>query len=323
MNVLITSAGRRVKVIQYFRQTLNEIGGKVIATDCDKNAPAIYFADENEITPRINDEGYLSSIITVCKKYNVDAVVSLIDPELEILAKNKKQFDMIGVKLILSPLNMIQYSFDKQETYNYLSKLGIPCVPTFSKISDIDLYLDKKEYSFPLVVKPRKGSASIGIEKVNNKEELNILIEKNNDIQLIIQPYYKKREFGIDVYIDMITGELVDLFIKEKIRMRSGETDKSIAIHNNKIESLVKEFVMKTNFRGPIDIDCFEYKGKYYISEVNPRFGGGYPHAYEAGCNFVTYILNNLKGQENKSYTTFTYKSNSIMRKYDNLLVLD
>src|SRR5699024_3478595 len=137
-------------------------------TDCDLNAPALYFADDKEIIPRIDDVEYLPSIISICEKYNIDALVSLIDPELEILAKNKEKLEMIGVKLVLSPLDMIQNSFDKQETYNYLTKLDIPCVPTFNEINDIVSLLKNGSYSFPLVIKPRKGSASIGIEVVNN-----------------------------------------------------------------------------------------------------------------------------------------------------------
>src|SRR5699024_5414452 len=161
------------------------------------------------------------------------------------------------------------------------------------------------ELIFPLVVKPAKGSASLGIHIVSNKEELKNIFFKSDG--LIIQPFYKDKEFGIDVYIDMVSGDLVDIFIKEKIKMRSGETDKSVSVHNDAIEKLVIDFISKTNFSGPIDIDCFEYKGNYYISEINPRFGGGYPHAHEMGCDFMKYIVNNLNGNENQPYQGFKY----------------
>src|SRR5699024_9346927 len=157
MNILLTSVGRRVKVVQYFKKEFNWNGGKVIAADCDKDAPALCFADQGIKIPPIKNDNYLSSIISVCRDYDIDAIVSLIDPELEILAKNKSHFDEIEVKLLLSSLNMIQNSFDKQKTYYYLNELEIPAVPTFSEINDIEWYLEKEDYQYPLIVKPKNG----------------------------------------------------------------------------------------------------------------------------------------------------------------------
>src|SRR5699024_7278241 len=148
------------------------------------------------------------------------------------------------------------------------------------------------------------------------------LIEAFNKFEgQIIQPFYKDKEFGIDVYIDMISGELVDLFIKEKIKMRSGETDKSVSIHNSKIERLVKEMIKVTDFKGHIDIDCFEYNGDFYISEINPRFCGGYPHAYELGCDFMTYIMKNLHNKTNDIYQNYIYDADYSMLKFDNVII--
>ncbi|WP_164908579.1 ATP-grasp domain-containing protein [Halobacillus litoralis] len=319
MNVLVCSAGRRVKVVQYLRQNINKSGGKVITVDCNVNAPALYFGDEFDIIPQIDNEEYLASIIAVCKKYKIKGILSLIDPELEMLAKNKKIFDEIGVTLVLSPLDVIQYCYDKQETYNYLTTLGIPAIPTFSSLKTVTSLIERKELSFPLVVKPGKGSASIGINIVNNKIALKNAFSEGDD--LIIQPFYKDLEFGIDVYVDLISGDLVDMFIKEKVKMRSGETDKAISVHNIEIETLVKKFISRTGFVGPIDIDCFKYKGNYYISEINPRFGGGYPHAQEMGCDFMDYINNNLIGKENKPYTNYRYEEDFVMMKYDDVFL--
>mgnify|MGYP001222853750 CR=1 FL=1 len=137
MNLLVTSAGRRVKIIEYLKKALRKIDGKVIAVDCDHRAPALYFADEFEIVPRINDENYIQILIEICNKYDIKGIISLIDPELEILAKNEQIFDEKEIKLILSPLKMVQICFDKQETFNYLQKFSIPAVPTFDDLNDV------------------------------------------------------------------------------------------------------------------------------------------------------------------------------------------
>lgn len=320
MNLLVTSAGRRVKIIEYLKKALRKIDGKVIAVDCDHRAPALYFADEFEIVPRINDENYIQILIEICNKYDIKGIISLIDPELEILAKNEQIFDEKEIKLILSPLKMVQICFDKQETFNYLQKLSIPAVPTFDNMNDVMKLIKNKEFEFPFVVKPRKGSASQGLFIAKNVKELEMAF--NSTDNMIIQPFFKDKEFGIDVYIDMNEVHLVDMFIKEKLSMRAGETDKSISVHNKKIETLIIDFIEKTDFIGPIDIDCFEYDGRYYISEINPRFGGGYPHAYEMGINFMEYILTNIMGESNSKYQGLNYESDFMMMKYDNVKIL-
>ena len=102
--------------------------------------------------------------------------------------------------------------------------------------------------------------------------------------------------------------------------MRAGETDKAVSFKDEKLFNLIKKFVKEFGFKGQIDIDIFDIDGEYYISEVNPRFGGGYPHAYEAGVNHMKLIINNLKGQEN-SVNIGNYKENIYMMKYNEIMI--
>ena len=129
-------------------------------------------------------------------------------------------------------------------------------------------------------------------------------------------------EYGADVYIDMISGEVVSIFIKEKIKMRAGETDKSVSVKDDALFAMIKQMAEKAGFRGIIDIDIFQVAGQYYISEVNPRFGGGYPHAYACGINVPKMIFNNISGTINEA-AIGDYKENIYMMKYNEVKIMD
>jgi len=318
INILILSCGTRNKIVQYFK---TELAGKgnVMAADCSKLAPALYDADKYFIVPRMDDEGYLDTIVSICKENNIKAVFSLIDPELSLLAKYKQAFLDIGTVPVISNYDVVELCFDKYKMYRFLSNNGFNIIKS---------YIDKEEFykdveagivNYPVFVKPIKGSASINISKVYSKEEVDLLFNRYND--LMIQEFMNGTEYGADVYIDMITNEPVAIFIKEKIKMRAGETDKSVSIKDEKLFELIKKFVKKVSFTGIIDIDIFKVDGEYYISEVNPRFGGGYPHAYECGVNVPRLIINNLQGKENKE-SVGQYDEDICMMKYSEVKII-
>jgi carbamoyl-phosphate synthase large subunit len=103
--------------------------------------------------------------------------------------------------------------------------------------------------------------------------------------------------------------------------MRAGETDKSVSIKDDRLFELVKRFMKSTNFKGIIDIDIFKINGEYFISEVNPRFGGGYPHAYESGVNVPEMIINNINGNVNKDVVGH-YEEGINMMKFNEVKIL-
>ncbi|MFW6015824.1 MAG: ATP-grasp domain-containing protein [bacterium] len=296
-NILMTSAGRRTQLIRYFQKELKK-RGKIIAVDCNKTAPTLYIADKSYIAPRISHPDYISFIKDICTREGITAIISLLDPELSILAKKKEEFKELGVELILSEKAVIDTCFDKYRMFRFLEENSFKTPKTYIDISEFEEDLNDNKISFPVFVKPRKGSASLGINKINNIDELN-LITKYND-GLLIQEYMDGHEYGADVYVDVISQEIISIFLKKKIRMRAGETDKAVSVKNKDLMNLVKRFIEELNIVGPADIDIFEKDGDYYISEVNPRFGGGYLIAYECGENFPKYIINNIKGKKNK-----------------------
>lgn len=318
MNILILSCGTRNKIVQYFRENLKQIGC-VIATDCSETAPALYDADRYYIVPRMNDEHYLDCIFDICRKEKITAVLSLIDPELSLLAEHRDEFAALGVTVIGSSYELCEMSLDKFLMYQWLMEKGYKCARSYMDKESFRADLEKGEISFPVFVKPARGSASIAISKADDMETVEFLFDRGEG--MMIQQFLDGQEIGADVYIDMISGKVVSIFTKKKLKMRAGETDKALSFQDEQLFELVRKFAEDAGYRGQIDIDIFDVAGEYYISEVNPRFGGGYPHAYESGANHMELIVNNLKGQENECRIG-QYRNGTLMMKYNELKVM-
>lgn len=317
MNILILSAGTRNKVVEYFVRTLAG-KGNVVATDMSELAPAIYEADKYYIVPRMTEPGYLDVILDICKKEKIDGVLSLIDPELSLLAENIEKFEAVGTTVIGSSYELCEMSLDKYEMYEWLKAHDYKCAKSYMNKEEFYADVEAGKANYPIFVKPARGSASIAISKVYDKETIELLFA--HDEGLMIQEYLNGQEIGADVYIDMVSGEIVSIFTKKKLKMRAGETDKAVSFKDDTLFDLIKKFVSEAGYKGQIDIDIFDINGEYYISEVNPRFGGGYPHAYECGADHMKLILNNLNGNRNESIIGL-YKSDIYMMKYNEIMV--
>ena len=317
MNILITSVGSRNKIVQYFKKELGK-SGKVIVTDMSDLAPAIYDADKFYLVPKIDSPNYIDKLLEICKKEKIDCLFALIDPELSLISKNAEKFIKIGTTPLISSYKSVELAFDKYKMFKYLESNGFKTAKTYIDKSTFYKDLDNDEISFPVFVKPIKGSASINISKVSTKEEIELLFSLYND--LIIQEFMDGEEIGADVYIDPISQKVVSIFTKEKIKMRAGETDKSRSFKDEKLFQLIKQVVEKIGYVYMIDMDIFKINGEYYISEINPRFGGGYPHAYESGVNFPKLIVNSMNGIENK-INIGNYNEDIYMMKYNEIKI--
>lgn len=318
MNILILSAGTRNKIVQYFIKTLNGTG-KIIATDMNNLAPAIYEADKYYIVPKMTAPEYLDVVLDICKKEEITGVLSLIDPELSLLAENREKFEAIGTTVIGSSYALCEMSLDKFQMYGWLKNHGYRCAKSYIDKDAFFADVDTGLISYPVFVKPARGSASISISKVYDRETVELLFAHEDG--LMIQEYLDGQEIGADVYIDMVSHEVVSIFTKKKLKMRAGETDKAVSFQDQKLFALIEQFIKDAGYNGQIDIDIFDVKGEYYISEVNPRFGGGYPHAFESGADHMKLIVNNLEGKANECVIG-QYENGTYMMKYNEVKVL-
>lgn len=316
-NILITSVGRRTKLIEYFNNDFKD-SGNVVVTDCSDLAPALYLGDKHYIVPKIDDPSYIDALLDICKKEDIKGIVSLIDPELSLISKNAKRFLDIGTTPIVSSFDECELWFDKYMSFKFLEENGFKCAKSYIDFQEFEEAIENEEIDFPVFIKPNRGSASLDINIAKTMEEAKFIFNSSPD--MIIQEFIKGQELGVDVYRDMISKDLISIFIKEKLVMRSGETDKAKSIKCDKLFSIVEELFAKSNLVGPIDMDIFRVGDDYYISEINPRFGGGYLLAYEALEKFPDFILTNLKGEKN-TQNIGSYEEGIYMMKHDDILI--
>lgn len=317
MNILMCSVGRRGELLKDFKNSMSE-NSKIIATDLSPYAPALYFADKSYLVPGIEDPSYIDTIIDICKKEQINAITTFIDPEIEILAKNRNRFSELGIVVLAPYEETATLCFDKYKMFKKLSSCGIPTVMTWGTIEEFDEARAVGTVDFPVFVKPRTGSGSVGARKVFNYD---ILLESmKEDPSLIIQEFMDCEDLDADVYIDTITHEAVSAFSKRKIETRIGGASKTVSFKDEKLFSFISEIVKVLKFNGPVDMDFFYRNGEYYLSEINPRFGGAYLHAYGAGVDFIKLIEKNLNGEANEP-TFGDYEEGIVMMMYDSVVI--
>lgn len=311
MNILFTCAGRRTYLLKYFRENLSE-GDKIVATDMQLSAPALQAADVKIQVPAVYAPKYIDITLNICKEQKIDALLCLNDLELPILSENKARFEALGVKVIVSDPEVIDIAFDKYKTAQWVGSLGLNAPKTYVTLASAKEALDKGDIAFPLFMKPRWGSGSIGLETIDDMEELDIYyhllmkkIKKTilatasvGDEYIMIQEKLTGKEFGLDVMNDL-QGNNVAVSVKQKLAMRAGETDKAITVDLPEVREMGTTIGRNLKHIGNLDVDIMQRaNGDYCVLELNPRFGGGYPFSYEAGVNMPKAIIQWVKGEK-------------------------
>lgn len=308
MNILITSAGRRSYIIDYFKSC--EGIGKVYASNSEYSI-ALQRSDGYFISPLIYSDSYIPAIIEFCKKHDVNVVLSLFDIDLLVLASNEGRLRDNGIELILAPADFVRICNDKWRTYGFLKSLGIPTPKTFKSLADARQALAAGGLTYPIIVKPRWGMSSIGSYRVENDLELEVLSEKcrrdifnsylkfessmTPDEPIIYQEIMRGDEYGLEVLNDL-SGRYIAAFAKQKVTMRRGETDLGRTADAGPFEEIAEKVSHHSGHRGLLSIDCFKTQKGVFAIEMNCRISGHYPISYLAGFNYPQIVTDWMNG---------------------------
>jgi len=313
--VLLTCAGRRHYLATYFQNALSG-NGKVIGTDMDLSAPALQACDVAHKVPGVFESNYLDVLKEVIISEKVDMVFSLNDLEIGLLTKNRDAIEQeTDATLYVPTQETLDTCADKWQTYQFAKQIGVLTPETFLSVEEAIAALNEQAVNFPLIVKPRWGSASIGLFIVNSVDELTAsysacvqsiakssLSSLGTDESVIIQEVIEGPEFGVDLLYSK-TEVFIGFTAKRKLIMRAGETDKAISVDPSLFENTVNKIASHLPHRGNLDCDFLERDGEYYLLEFNPRFGGGYPFTHLAGANHVQMLLDDYQNHTLEPYS--------------------
>ncbi len=310
MKLLFTSVGRRVELLQAFRNAAGELNMELIlyGADMDDTAPALQFCDHAITLPPIRTEEYIPVLLDLCRKERIDALIPTIDTDLLILAENKKRFREIGTTVVISEPDRIGICRDKRKTARFFEKVGLFCP---KPVDDVDEY----NAGFPAFIKPKDGSASIFAYKVENEEELQLYSEHVPDY--IIQPFVNGTEYTVDVLCDL-EGNPILITPRIRLSVRGGEVMKTRISQDVKIIEETKKILEAFCPCGPVTLQLMreEKTGEDYYIEINPRFGGGTPLSIKAGADSAKELLCVLLGRET-AYIPFAAEDGAVFSRFD------
>ena len=312
MNVLLTCAGRRSYEIGAFREAVDG-HGRVLACDADASAPALQMADEAFIVPTIQDADYVDTLIELCRRHEVGLVIPAFEPELPLLAARIADFAAVGADVLISSDEVIATCYDKVASASFLAECGVRTPRTYLSLEAAERALATGEVAFPLMVKPRFGVSSIGIHRVDDADELTHAVRQchkqivaallgnsgasDHMTSVMIQEVVGGVEYGLDIVNDL-QGRYVCTFVKRKLRMRAGQTDRASTVADARLEGLGELIGRGLGHRGVLDCDVFVDHAGPCVIDLNPRFGGGYPFSHLAGANLPAALIAWAEGRE-------------------------
>lgn len=313
-NILITSAGKRVALVRYFKQTLNRFfpDAKVFITDMNPEmAPVSYVCDGSFKVPRVTAPEYPAVLLKICEDNNIGMVIATIDTELLLLSDLKEFFDQKGIYVMVSDKEFITMCRDKRNTGDFFGKHGVR----------VPQKVDKYNPTFPLFAKPYDGSLSTNLHYIKSAEELTL--EILSDPKLIFMEYIDKnvyKEYTVDMYYGK-DNHVKCIVPRERIEIRAGEINKGRTVKNEILTLLKDKLGYIEGCVGCICVQLFfhpETKDLVGI-EINPRFGGGYPLTYMCGGNYPELLIREYFLGESIEYFE-NWRNNMLMLRFDDAI---
>lgn len=319
-SVLLSSAGRRVALLDSFRASARALGldGRVIAADCSPVASAFQLADDRRVVPRCDDPDFVPTMVELCRREEVVVLVPTIDPELPVLAAAADEFAAVGTTVAVSTPATVAIGADKRATHAWLTANGFP---TVAQATVAEVLSAGDGWELPVIVKPARGSASIGVERISDVRRLETMA---HDEELVVQSIARGVEHTVDLYVDR-GGRVRCAVPRRRIEVRGGEVSKAVTVRCPELVDLASDLARALpGAFGALNVQVFvdPETNAFAVIEINPRFGGGFPLSYAAGADFPRWILEEALGRPS-SATADGWQVGLVMLRYDDAVFVD
>jgi len=316
VNICLSSAGRRVALLDCFRRGMRGLGlsGRVFAVDCSHTAPTFHLADAAWKVPPCTSPDFVPAMLELCAREQIGLVVPTIDTELPAYARHRADFAAIGATAAVSGPETVSIAADKLSTHRWLTDNGFP---TVRQALPQEVMANPEPWSFPLIAKPRGGSAGMGVIRVKTMAALEVAAGESDD--LVVQEIAPGCEHTVNVYVDG-SGRCRCAVPHRRLEVRHGEVSKAVTVKHQGLMKLAKRLVEALpEAYGALNIQCFVRDGDVRIIEINPRFGGGYPLAQAAGADFPRWLLQETAGLplDPPEVDSDQWQDNLAMLRYD------
>jgi len=303
LRVLITGVGSTtaLSVIKGLKQQ-TEYGVYIVGVDVNlpNEISGSKFCDKfYTIPPALDEKKYVDTLNGLINSESIDLVIPIIDPELEVISRNREAFDDSAF-LLLSSYQTIKTCLDKIQIYQFFKDTNIPTPKTVQVDQNSDISGLIHDISYPFIVKPRTGVSSRDVYEIRNEQELCLLKRVKNPI---IQEMAKGQEYTIDVFYD--GNKVVSAVPRKRIETRAGISYKGQTEKDETLINYAGKIAEKLNIKGSANVQCFKDGDKILFTEVNPRFSGGLPLTIAAGVNTPLFALKMAAGEELKPVKDF------------------
>jgi carbamoyl-phosphate synthase large subunit len=282
--VMFTSVGQRVDIVRAFRAA----GATTLGVDADPLAPALYHCDERVIVPRIADPRYVPTLARLREQHDVRLVVPLNDLDFPVLAREREQ---LAPALVLLPdAEATARMSDKLEAHRFFVANGIPSPRSWAPEDVPD------DVRYPVLVKAREGFGSRNIHRAADREQLAFFLGYTT-VPSFVQEVCRGEEFSIDVFCDM-DARCLNAIPRTMLLSKGGESIKGASIRDRELIEHGARVAETIGVKGPANVQCFrEPDSSLPITDVNTRFGGGFPVPLAAGGRYPELALALARGE--------------------------
>ena len=307
INILFLGGAKRVSIANHFKYIAEKMGHNVnvFSYELDEKVP-IACIGSVIVGKKWSDKDLLTDLKANIEKYNISIVLAFVDPAIYVISELKKLCPNVFIPV--SEPELCNIMFDKVLSAHWFED---------HNISQPSYYTDSKSFKYPVILKPRTGSASKGIVVCKTKEELPDVDFSNYLVSDFIADH---TEFSVDCYVSQ-QGEVTSVVPRIRLETAGGEAVRSKTVKDIAIIEESKKILTSGKFRGPITIQYLKDNktGKVYVMEINPRLGGAVVTSIGAGSGIIKMIIDEYLGNNIKPITD--WRDNTVMVRYFNEVI--